>query len=170
MEKLTLLLENCYGIGRLSYAFEFGDAKAYSVYAPNGFMKTSLSKTLFDLSKNRNSSDLIYPDRVTTREVKDENSVDLKPEQVFVIEPYNESFDSERTSLLLVNQAIKKQYDDALKKIETSKDELLKSLKQRSGLTGRTNTPETELLILSTKRSHPTASQSSSSVYREYTE
>lgn len=146
MDKLTLLLENCYGIGRLSYVFEFDDAKAYSVYAPNGFMKTSLSKTLLDLSKNRNSSDLVYPDRVTTREVKDESAVDIKPEQVFVIEPYNESFDSERTSLLLVNQAIKKQYDDALKKIETSKDELLKRLKQRSGLTGRTNTPETELL------------------------
>ena len=146
MKKISIQLENCYGIGQLAYKFDFNDAKAYSIYAPNGFMKTSLSKTFLDLSKNKNSSDLIHPDRVTTREIKDENDTDLKPEQVFVIEPYNENFDSEATSLLLVNQAIKKQYDDALKKIETRKEELFKRLKQRSGLTGRGITPETELL------------------------
>ncbi|HQT00097.1 MAG TPA: hypothetical protein PL023_07315 [Thiobacillus sp.] len=109
-------------------------------------MKTSLSKTFLDLSRDKNSCDLIHPDRETKREISDENNAALKPEQVFVIEPYNENFDSEKTSLLLVNQAIKKQYDDALKKIEAKKDELFKRLKQRSGLTGRTVTPETELL------------------------
>jgi hypothetical protein len=146
MQKISIALENCYGIGQLNYVFDFCNAKAYSVYAPNGFMKTSLSKTFTDLSKNKVSSDLIHPDRVTRREIKNENGNDLSPEQVFVIEPYNESFNSEKTSLLLVNQAIKKQYDDALKKIEDRKEDLLKRLKQRSGLTGRTVTPESELL------------------------
>lgn len=146
MQKVSVNLENCYGIGQLIYDFDFSTAKAYSIYAPNGFMKTSLSKTFIDLSSNKNSSDLIYPDRITKREIKDENNNDLKSEQVFVIEPYNENFNSEKTSLLLVNQAIKKQYDDALKKIEDKKEDLFKRLKQRSGLTGRTVTPETELL------------------------
>lgn len=147
MNKVFVKLENCYGIGNLVHEFDFAGAKAYSVYAPNGFMKTSLSKTFLDLmNANRDSKDLIHPERVTKREIKDENGNDLKPEQVFVIEPYNENFDSEKTSLLLVNQAIKRQYDDALKKIEARKDELFKRLKQRSGLTGRTVTPETELL------------------------
>jgi hypothetical protein len=146
MKEISINLSNCYGIGLLQCGFDFTNADAYSVYAPNGFMKTSLSKTFLDLSRKKDSSDLIHPDRETTREIRDENGVDLKPEQVFVIEPYNENFDSEKTSLLLVNQAIKRQYDDALKKIETKKDELFKRLKQRSGLTGRTVTPETELL------------------------
>lgn len=146
MKKISINLSNCYGIGLLQCGFDFTNADAYSVYAPNGFMKTSLSKTFLDLSRKKDSSDLIHPDRETKREIRDENGVDLKPEQVFVIEPYNENFDSEKTSLLLVNQAIKRQYDDALKKIETEKDELFKRLKQRSGLTGRTVTPETELL------------------------
>lgn len=146
MQKVTINLANCYGIGLLQCGFNFTNADAYSVYAPNGFMKTSLSKTFLDLSQNKDSSDLIHPDRETKREIRDENDVDLKPEQIFVIEPYNESFDSDKTSLLLVNQLIKKQYDDALKKIEAKKDELFKKLKQRSGLTGRTVTPETELL------------------------
>lgn len=146
MEKISINLSNCYGIGTLVYEFDFTQANAYSVYAPNGFMKTSLSKTFLDLSRNKVSSDLIHPERVTKREIKVETGIDLKAEQVFVIEPYNESFDSEKTSLLLVNQAIKQQYDEALKKIEDRKNDLVKRLKQRSGLTGRTVTPETELL------------------------
>jgi len=146
MQKVSIHLENCYGIGKLVYEFDFSQANAYSVYAPNGFMKTSLSKTFLDLSKNKDSSDLIHPERETKREIKVETGHDLKSEQVFVIEPYNESFDSEKTSLLLVNQTIKQQYDEALKKIEDRKNELFKRLKQRSGLNGRTVTPETELL------------------------
>lgn len=146
MNKIQITLENCYGIGNLTETFDFQDGSVYSIYAPNGFMKTSLSKTFLDLSNAKVSSDLIHADRVTLRDIKDEAGVDIKAEQVFVIEPYNESFNSEKTSLLLVNQTIKQQYDDALKKIEVKKDELIKVLKQKSGLTGRTVTPETELL------------------------
>lgn len=146
MNKISIQLSNCYGIGLLQCGFDFTNADAYSLYAPNGFLKTSLSKTFLDLSNNKDSTDLIHPDRETTRKIRGENDVDLLPEQIFVIEPYNESFDSEKASLLLVNQAIKTQYDDALKKIEAKKNELFKRLKQRSGLTGRTVTPETELL------------------------
>lgn len=146
MQRLSLKLENCYGIGQLIQEFNFTQAKAYSIYAPNGFMKTSLSKTFFDLSKDAASSDLIHTDRLSKRIIQDENGVDIKGESVFVIEPYNQDFVSEKTSLLLVNQAIKKQYDEALLKIEDKKDSLLKKIKQLSGLTGRTVTPETELL------------------------
>ena len=146
MNKISVKLENCYGIGNLTETFDFQDGSVFSIYAPNGFMKTSLSKTFLDLSNNKPSSDLIHPDRNTLRDIKDEAGAEIKPEQVFVIEPYNESFNSEKSSLLLVNQAIKQQYDDALLKIEVKKVELMKKLKQMSGLTGRTITPETELL------------------------
>jgi len=86
MKEISINLSNCYGIGLLQCGFDFTNADAYSVYAPNGFMKTSLSKTFLDLSRKKDSSDLIHPDRETTREIRDENGVDLKPEQVFVIE------------------------------------------------------------------------------------
>ena len=146
MQQVLIHLENCYGIGKLVYDFDFSQTNVYSVYAPNGFMKTSLSKTFLDLSRDKDSSDLIHPERETKREIKVETGSDLKSEQVFVIEPYNENFDSDKTSLLLVNQTIKQQYDEALKKIENRKIDFFKRLKQRSGLTGRTVTPETELL------------------------
>lgn len=150
MKTLTLKLENCYGIRQLTHDFNFENrkaySKAYSIYAPNGFMKTSFSKTFSDVSKNRDSADLIFPDRLSKRTIQDESGAEIKGENIFVIEPYNQDFNSDKTSLLLVNQAIKKQYDDALLKIEEKKDALVKKLKQLSGLTGRAVTPESELL------------------------
>lgn len=154
MLRMIIKIENCYGIGQLSHDFDFNPAnlpshqaiRAFSIYAPNGFMKTSLSKTFLDLSKGVQSSDLIHPERISKRTIQDENGVDIKSENVFVIEPYNQDFVSEKTSLLLVNQTLKKQYDEALFNIEEKKGTLLKKLKQLSGLTGKTNTPEMELL------------------------
>lgn len=154
MQRMIVNIENCYGIGKLAHEFDFNPAnpnpdqatRAYSIYAANGFMKTSLSKTFQDLIKGDKSSDLINPERASTRTIQDENGVDIKGENVFVIEPYNQDFTSEKTSLLLVNQTLKKQYDEALLKIEEKKNALLKKLKQLSGLTGKTITPETELL------------------------
>jgi hypothetical protein len=146
MNKLKLKLENCYGMKSLTHEFDFHIAKGFSIYAPNGFMKTSFSKTFMDLSKSKDSSDIIFPERKTARIIQDENDADIKAENVFVIEPYSQEFSSDKTSLLLVNQTIKKKYDDELKKIDDKKQVFLKTLKQLSGLTGRTVTPETEII------------------------
>lgn len=56
MKKISINLSNCYGIGQLQCGFDFTNADAYSIYVPNGFMKTSLSKTFLDLSSNKESS------------------------------------------------------------------------------------------------------------------
>ncbi|MEA5465221.1 hypothetical protein [Leptothoe sp. PORK10 BA2] len=109
-------------------------------------MKTSLSKTFSDLCKNEESRDLVFPERLCKREIKDETLVSLNGENILVIEPYNQDFSSDKTSLLLVNQTIKKQYDDALLKIDEKKEALFKELKKLSGLTGKSATPESELL------------------------
>lgn len=146
MKTLSVRLEHCYGIRRLTHAFDFTERAPYSIYAPNGFMKTSLAKTFLDLSRNQNSSDLIFPARASLRSVQDETGAELKSENVFVVEPYREDFNFEKTSLLLVNQVLKKQYEEALRKIDERKEALFKTLRQRSGLSGRTVTPETELL------------------------
>lgn len=148
MNKLKMKLENCYGIKNLTHEFDFNNTKGFSIYAPNGFMKTSFSKTFMDLSEGKDSSDIIFPDRKTTRIIQDENEADIKAENVFVIEPYSQEFNSDKTSLLLVNQTIKKKYDDELKRIDDKKQAFIKTLKQLSGLTGRTTTPETEILEL----------------------
>ena len=146
MQKLKINLENCYGIRDLKFEFNFQPKNSFAIYAPNGFMKTSLSKTILDFSKKKETKDLVFTDRTTIREITNEIGNEIDPENTFVIEPYNEDFSSEKTSLLLVNPEIKRKHDEALRKIESTKDELVKQLKVRSGVTGRTVTPESEIL------------------------
>ena len=57
MEKLEINLKNCYGIQSLEYEFNLkadnikSKHSAYAIYAPNGMMKTSFSRTFEDLSR-----------------------------------------------------------------------------------------------------------------------
>ena len=151
--KISVDLKNCYGISELVHEFDFTVTNGYAIYAPNGFMKTSLSKTFDDLAKGRDTKDLIFPDRVSARVIKNDAGTDITADSVFVVEPYNADFSSEKTSLLLVNSEVKRKYDDALKEIADKQSALFAKLKQLSGLTGRTITPETEILKCFGKKS-----------------
>lgn len=144
--KLNIDLKNCYGISELIYCFDFTASSGYAIYAPNGFMKTSLSKTFDDHAKGRDPVDHIFPDRVSSKSIVDAAGTNVTPASIFVIEPYNQDFSSDRTSLLLVNSAIKQQYDDALKQISEKQTALFSKLKKLSGLTGRTVTPDSEFM------------------------
>lgn len=146
MDKLKVSLESCYGIKKLDYDFDFKDSPKYSIYAPNGFMKTSFSKCFMDLSKNVKTKDQVFPERVSKRIIQDEAGVDIPSESIFVIEPYNPSFSSEKASLLLVNKTLKNEYESALSKIDERKYQLIEKLKQLTGITGKSNTPEQEIL------------------------
>lgn len=145
MTELHVHLENCYGIRSLTHRFDFRTDTPYAVYAPNGFMKSSFAKCFEDLSRGSASSDRMFPKRVSVRAIRDEDQRDIEPDKVLVVRPYDETFQPERVSLLLVNDALKRQYDDAVARIEERRADLIKVLKQRSGLTGRTATPESEL-------------------------
>jgi ABC-type Mn2+/Zn2+ transport system ATPase subunit len=145
MQTLKIKFENCYGIKKLEKDFDFSTRKVYSLYAPNGSMKTSFAKTFKDFSSGTETKDHIFLERVTKREIKDEANTELNPSQIFVIEPYNESYRSEKASTLLVNQALRERYEEILKQIEKEKSNLITKLKQLSGLTGRTITVESEM-------------------------
>lgn len=95
-------------------------------------MKTSFAKTFNDLCNGTETKDLIFPERVTERIIKDENNKDIISKEVFVIEPYNEKFDSDKLSTLLVTQDLKKEYDDAYSEIEVEKINFIKKLKSIS--------------------------------------
>src|SRR3989344_3152768 len=134
MKKLKLDLKNCYGIQKLERDFDFSNNETYAIYAPNGVMKTSFAKTFKDLSLGLNSKDLIFPERETIREIKKEDGSDVTKEEIFVVEPYNENFNSEKMSTLLVNKELKGRYDEIHLKIDEEKDRLIKELKILSGL------------------------------------
>ena len=134
MKTVTIDLESCYGIKKLQTKFDFSKAKACAVYAPNGSMKSSLAQTFQDIADGAASRDRIFPARTCKREVKDETGADLPKEFVLVIRPYDEVLGhSAKTSTLLVNPTLRKEYEALHADIDVAKDTLLKALKEQSG-------------------------------------
>ncbi|WP_324018831.1 hypothetical protein [Aeromonas caviae] len=142
--QLTIELENCYGINKLSKQFNLTKTETCcgvnSLYAPNGTLKTSLTKTFKDIENNRSTQDLIFPTRTTTRMVKI-NDIDITSEQVLTIDSYNESYSSKQLSTLLVNDTLKQKYELALKEVDDKRELLIKNLSKCSGKAAK-NIPE----------------------------
>lgn len=129
MNKLILELKNCYWIKNLQTEFDFFQKKTYAIYAPNGVMKTSFSKTFKDLSLWKDSKDLVFPDRETIRNITDENGGSILPENIFVIEPYSDNFTSDKISTLVVEKTLKDKYDKIYQDLDTEKNNFIKKLK-----------------------------------------
>jgi hypothetical protein len=133
MNKLTLALKNCYGIKKLNYKFDFSKERVYAIYAPNGVMKSSLAQTFQDESIGATSADRIFPTRPNSRKITDENGNALASESIFVVRPYDETFThSQKTSTLLVDAKLKKEYEALHEKIDGARKVLLDALKEQS--------------------------------------
>lgn len=132
MKKLTVKLENCYGISKFGEEFDFTNDRTYVIYAPNGVMKTSFAKTFKNISDGEAPCDLAFPERESKCLIVDENATPLKPESIFVIEPYNESFKSDKLSTLLVSKTLKDEYDKEHSTLELEKNAFVKKLKKAS--------------------------------------
>jgi ABC-type multidrug transport system ATPase subunit len=134
VKKLKIKLENCYGIRKLSTEFDFSEKNVVSVYAPNGVMKTSFANTFKDIFDGKETTDRIYSDRKTIREIIIDTNTVLTSNDIFVIEPYIAEYSSDKVSTLLVNKELRKEYEDIYKNINEKKNDLLKHLKKTSGL------------------------------------
>lgn len=135
MRTLNIEIENCYGIKTLKHELDFSQKKAYAIYAPNGSMKSSLAQTFQDVADDTPSKDRMFPERVSSRQITDENGVDLSKDSVFVIRPYHdeEYSHTEKTSTLLVDSKLRKEYEQLHTEIDKSKAIFLKALKEQSG-------------------------------------
>ena len=134
LKTIRLNLENCYGINKLRYEFDFCPANVYALYAPNGAMKTSLAQTFKDVVDGRASADRIFPDRITKRSIADDTGAEMSKETIFVISPYDETLGlTEKTSVLLVDPPLREEYESLHRQIEESKRNFLRLLKQQSG-------------------------------------
>ncbi|WP_295938440.1 hypothetical protein [uncultured Alistipes sp.] len=134
MKKLSINLENCYGISKLEHSFDFSEKSAYVIYAPNGVMKTSFAKTFLDISRNEKPKDQIYSDLESKSIINDENDFGLKAEEIFVISSYENNYKSEKISTLLANSELKERYEQAHKEIDKAKKEFISGLSKLSGL------------------------------------
>lgn len=134
MQKITVNIKNCYGIRSFDAEFDFSKKKANLIYAPNGMMKTSFSRTFKDYSDGIQSKDRMYPDRDSVQEITDENNNAINVDEVFVIEPYVSDYESSRISTLMVNKALKSEYDQILKTIESKEKDFVQLLRESSGI------------------------------------
>lgn len=133
MKKLKIQLENCYGIRKLETEFVFEKGLACALYAPNGAMKSSLALTFQDIASGRPSKDRIFPARTTVRKVMDDTGAEVSPDQIFVIQPYDQQFGhTEKTSTLLVDNALRQEYERLFADIEEIKKVFLKSMKDQT--------------------------------------
>ena len=136
MNKLSINLENCYGISALNKEFDFSNGmNVHAIYASNGVMKTSLAKTFVDVSNGiGDSKDKIYPENNYERDIKIDGA-DLKAEDVFVIKSYDKfpELSNDNVAKLLIHPKFKKKYDQAYSDIQKSKDSFLNEIKSLSG-------------------------------------
>jgi hypothetical protein len=133
MDHVSVDLENCYGIRKLNFTFDFSKDSTCAIYAPNGFMKSSLAHTFRDVAENVKTVDRVFPNRPTVRKIKDGTGAELSPQSIFVVLPYDAEFGpNERTTTLLVNQTLKREHDQLLASVEQAKADLLKGLKEQS--------------------------------------
>lgn len=145
MPHLHLNLTNCYGIRKLEHSFDLGKHEgrggSFSIYGPNGVMKSSLARTFDDYANERDSKDVIFPSRETTRSIKWDDD-ELDPQAVFVIKPYVESYESEAVSTLIANPELQQEYSTSVKSLVASRKKLMSELKKLSGISSQTETPD----------------------------
>lgn len=134
MNKLSIDLENCFGIGKLSHEFDYqtNNSNTAVIYAPNGTMKTSFART-FDLISKEDSKNLpcdrVHSNRITKFDI----SVDanpINPKDILVINAEDNGFDaSHRISNFLASKELKADYDKIYSELEDLKTQYLKKLK-----------------------------------------
>jgi ABC-type lipoprotein export system ATPase subunit len=132
MEKVNIKLKNCYGIRKFEKEFDFRNKSAFIIYASNGSMKTSFTKTLKNISNGETPKEEVFG-RESTYTIENEKNESIKPEEIFVIESYNANFYSKRISNLLMNKSLQDKYNLVTQDILDRKNEFLTSIKSIVG-------------------------------------
>lgn len=133
MNILKVSLKNCYGIQSFDEDFDFNSSKskAYAVYAPNGLMKTSFSKTFEMLAHGREPIEERY-NRQSICEVKSDGNL-ISKEVIYVLKSEIDiSVDSPAITNILVDPENKARYDELLVDLDNLKGKLIKSLQKSS--------------------------------------
>lgn len=138
LDKLTIDFNNCYGIQTLEHEFVFEPGKkkkprAFAIYAPNGTMKTSFSRTFENLSKGELPKEERY-NRTSTGVVKADNVL-IAPEAIYVLKAELDiSSDSPSITNILVDPSNKARYDKLLIGLDKLKSKLIKGLSRSSNI------------------------------------
>ena len=134
MNHVKIHLENCFGIKKISKDLDFTQHRSILIYAPNGTMKTSFSKSMQLLSQDKANkiNDRIHPEKTAVCDVKDENGVVIAPKDIYVANADEDVNSEERFSSFLADAALKARYDAIYAELSQSENVFMTSLKQQS--------------------------------------
>ena len=137
MQKLRVNFKNCYGIQNLEYEFNFGNEgpgnNAFAIYAPNGLMKTSFTKTFEKLSRGEDAQEERYH-RPTVSEVFLDGDP-IPKEVIYVLKSdIDLQEDSQAITDILVDPDNKFRYDTLLAELDKQKTKLINLLQKESGV------------------------------------
>lgn len=137
MDQLKVRLKNCYGIQALDYDFDFSSParkpknRAYAIYAPNGLMKTSFSKTFEALSKGDEPREERYGRAATF--IVEADGVAITADKIYVLKSeIDTSENSKAITNILVSPDKKSRYDELLVDLDKHKNKMLGSLQKIS--------------------------------------
>ena len=133
MNNLRVQFGNCYGIRALDKTFDFSapQRKTYSIYAPNGLMKTSFTRSFDDLSKDEQPKEERY-NRPSTCVVECDGNP-ISREEIYVLKSEIDiKSDCSAITNILVNPTHKARYDELLTDLDKLKTKLIGSLQKQS--------------------------------------
>lgn len=137
MKELSIDLKNCFGIKSLEYKFDFGDAanrkKSFAIYAPNGLMKTSFTKTFERLAQGKEPVEERFNRAAQATVLID--GAPINQNAIYVLKSEIDlSQESPEISNILVNPDKKKRYDTLVLNIDKQKGKAISSLQKLSGV------------------------------------
>ena len=129
MNELKVNLKNCFGIKSLEYNFNFKKSRIFSIYAKNGLMKTSFTKTFKKIQdlKSTDIRDEIFDIQGEFNVLIDNKNITDK--DIFVVKSFESGYEADIIPLL-IDEKIK----ILLKEVLAIRDKLFKSLEVCSGL------------------------------------
>lgn len=131
MQSVEIDIENCFGIKKMNQSFMFDNSNVNTIYARNGLMKTSFAKVFkcIQTSKTEEICDKIFNAQPVSFDIKIDG-VQVSSNDVFVINSYENYYESESLNELLIDNQIKTELAQLLR----DKDRLLKLVEKASGL------------------------------------
>ncbi|MCH5251155.1 MAG: AAA family ATPase [Lachnospiraceae bacterium] len=140
---------NCYGLKDFELPnIDFSTDNKAMIYAPNGVMKTSLSKVMDDISKGIAPRDRVFPNATTCYEVKycedqytysSERPNDIPPatDSIYVINTFADQFDftKETVGTILADEQTRNEYNVLMNEMNGEIQEIQEGLRKLTGLT-----------------------------------
>ncbi len=131
MDKLSIKFSNCFGIKNLEYMFDFKKHPNYIIYASNGMMKTSFTKTFKCISNGKKPSDEVFSRKTICEIMKDEK--DISKDDIFVINSYEDEYISPNSAKLMVHKELRIKYDNIINTISSFKEHLFNKIVETLG-------------------------------------